>query len=334
MRAFRSSLATYLVCCAVLASSFISFGSSVAVAQTSKAETLLLRDLKSAIKTLPNQIRIYHYFNAQDGWWELATPAGRIDYINRYLEDVTSRFWDLTNGVADDAYARKNLAAGYGLYMAIDPAISRNFGNTLIEFTLPAGTKYVRVVGATAVAKDTIKALVDEGVIVESEAAWVFPPFTYKAKDGTSRSTNGFYRDTFKNMSQVGHERFRRFINEFFVHQGISFIEYNFNTSLMGFCKQHSYSAFNYIGLPPAAGSNRAVLHPEYRGTPMISDLNFPDLSPDEIATGQRVRRFRDLIDQTVVYGKKGKMAPESLLAQFYTPAEIAALKLQTFSCQ
>lgn len=92
-------------------------------------------------KTLKSEIKLYNYFSLPEAWPELETETGRNAYINRYLLQRAGSFWD-----ADftDTYT-KNYAAGPGLYLAIDPSISKGYGNSFVEMTVPAGAKFINV---------------------------------------------------------------------------------------------------------------------------------------------------------------------------------------------
>ena len=94
----------------------------------------------------------------------------------------------------------KNYAAGGGLYFAIDPQISKQYGNVFIKITVPAGTPYINVVAPIPLKKDTLAALVSEGHITTADYAVLFPKQT------------GFYRDTLRAMVDPKYSSFRNLV--------------------------------------------------------------------------------------------------------------------------
>lgn len=286
-------------------------------AKAQSAEALLARDLLAGVKTLAKDVRIYHYFNLAQVYDELKTPSGRAAFTSRYIEQVTARFWDLSFHA--DAY----INAGPGLYLAIDPLISSKppnyFGNTMIELAVPAGTKYLNVVRAIPLAKDTLEALVGEGYFARHQLGSFFS----KAA-GASRL--GFYRDTLKTMTDPGYEKFRSLVQRILTANHIQFIEYNWNTSLAGFCNKTSYSAFNYIGSSPYNGM--------FRNLAMLSQLSFPEPTAAEQEIAARVTKFRDVLEQIDQMKKRGVKIPKDFALGFYTPAELKQIKDMSFSCE
>lgn len=299
--------------------------SSFAFAQN--AESLLKRDLMAGMRTMPKTVRMYHYFNApirNDGsfYSEFLTSQGREQYVSaNYLRAVAGRFWD------PNYLVEKYVNAGPGVYFAIDPHISsKDFGRTMIEMEIPAGTRFLNVVKAIPIAKDTLAALISEKIILPAQASKVFFPTA-----GPTRL--GFYRDTLKIMTldsldkdpNLNYRRFRSLVSQVFQSMALEFIEFNWNTSLTGFCtKTGSFSAFNYIGLQPYA--------PRYRAQ-MTSPLNFPDLSATEQELAARVGKFRDVLTQLDLLKKRGMKVPKDFALRYYTPAEYQQIKSMTFGC-
>lgn len=296
--------------------------------QVLSAEALLARDLKAGTKALPQDLQIYHYFpvqcaftpsGANPAWCEtLSRPEGRRAHVNNYVESVTGRFWDV------DYRADQYINAGPGLYLAIDPYIAYSqklFGTTVIELRLPAGTPYVNVVRPIPISQATLDALVREGFLARHQLATVFS----KAGGPTKL---GFYRDTLKNMTSPGLEHFRRLVMRHFSESGIQFIEYNWDSSLAGFCRRKSASAFVFIGAPGSIGV--------YRDLPMVSsEVSYPNLDPNERETYLRVFKFRGLLEQISSLLKRGLKIPKTLIVpQTYSAAEFADLKRVTFSCE
>ena len=292
------------------------FAVQTASAQT--AETLLARDLKAGMKTMVKDVRIYHYFNLAQVYDEFKNPAGRNAFVRRQVEHVTGQFWDL------NFHANEYINAGPGVYLAIDPHISgpdgpRSFGNTMIELQVPRGTPYLNVVRAIPVAADTLKALVSEGIIASHQQTTLF----FKAAGPTKL---GFYRDTLKTMTDPGFETFRSLVQRVLVANQIQFIEFNWNTSLAGFCNKTSYSSFNYIGTRPSDG--------RYNNIPMISSLPFPQLTGEETEIATRTAKFRSVLEQLEQLKKRGLKVPRDFGLSYYSAAEFKQIKDMTFSCE
>lgn len=291
------------------------------LAQGLSASQLLQRDIMVSSRTLTNDVFIYNYFNIQKVWPELETSQGRINYIQRYLSQRAGDFWELSFSEHEPS----RWAAGPGLYFAIDPLISQRFGNVFIEIRIPAGTRFINVVNPLPLKKDTIQALQQEGYINASDMPELFP------------KQNGFYRDTLRLMVQQKYLNFRQLVQQILSQNQIQFVEYNFNTSLMGFCKTHSYSAFNYIGSLNAQDPKNAFITAEYKNVQMYStELNFPNQSPSEIEGLARITKFRNVLQQVnslLQRGQKNASIQAYILSQ-YTADEYTVLKQSAFSCK
>lgn len=292
-----------------------------AKANAQNSERLLSRDVMAFSKAMPKDVRIYHYFRLAQLWDEYKTPDGRASALNRYLSDVTARFWDL------NYHATAFINAGPGLYLAIDPYISSDnnifqpenrFGNTMIELVIPRGTRVINVVKPVPIAKDTLDALVNEGIIARHQASFLF----YKSTGPTGL---GFYRDTLKHMTDPGFEKFRTIVLNILRQNSIEFIEYNWDTRLHGFCSPKTASAFNYVGTSP--------WNIRYAGAPMMSSYVFPDMTAGEQELNSRIIKFRDLLGQMDTLKKRGVKIPSSMISNVYTPQEYKALKDMTYSC-
>lgn len=292
-------------------------GTAQSTAFALNAEELLSRDLISTSKTLKNEIKIYNYFFLEKSFSELQSENGRKSFIRRYLSQRAGSFWDMD---FTDA-STKNYAAGPALYFAIDPHISQAYGNSFIELTVPAGSRYVNVVNPIPVKKDTIAALVAEGFLTTQGVAEVFP------------KQAGFYRDTLRVMVLPQYSNFRNLVQTIFRDNLIQFIEYNFNTSLQGFCAKHSYSAFAYIGVKNSGDPDNALVSPAFANTTVYSTaLAFNQQSATEQLDFARILKFRTLLEQIPLQKKAGKSVKE-LISNTYSAAEVQQIKTHTFSC-
>ncbi|MBC7420718.1 MAG: hypothetical protein H7328_08320 [Bdellovibrio sp.] len=283
-------------------------GLSVA-AQTLSAEALLSRDIMLSAKSLDSDKKIYNYFYIPKVYSELESEKGRHSFVDRYLSERAGSFWDAN---FTDA-STKNYAAGAGLYFAIDPLISKSYGNTFIEVIMPAGTRFINVVSPIPLKKDTMAALIAEGYMTADQVGELFP------------KRAGFYRDTLRAMVLPQYTHFRKMVQNIFTTQNIQFIEYNFNSSLSTFCSKHSYSAFVYIGSHTETS----------RGLSMFStELNLPNQSASEAVQLQAIVKFRNILDNLAVIGKKGRAAVKEYILSQYSAAEYLAVKKSAYSCE
>jgi hypothetical protein len=279
------------------------------------AEELLTRDLKVGIKSMPSEVRVYNYFNVLQTSQELVSPEGRANYLKRYFDGSMSRFWD------PNAAQVNFINAGPGLYAAIDPFISKQFGNTLVELTVQPGTVYIDVVNPLPVSKDTLSALIKEGYLEAGLVTGVL----LKVSDRYA-----FTRDTLKNMINPSYKSFRQLVQNIFVKSSIGMVEYNWDTSLSIFCRRHSYSAFVFTGV--LKSSDGKMYYEENVGKTLLYGVALPNLTSVESEAGQRVAHFRELLEQL-------KLAPtnkdkSNLVLRYYpNESEKDDIINKTFSC-
>lgn len=294
-----------------------------AQSQSVGAEQLLVQDLNSAIKTLPMEVRIYHYFNVPQVFDQLQSPAGRSEYSRLYFQAVGSRFWDL-NYMSDSF-----INAGPGIYSAIDPLISQEYGNTMLEITLSAGTKYLNVVKQLSIRAETLSALVAEGIVDSNTSSILFGSVT----------SPKFSRDTLKNMTSLQHVAFRQLVQKIFFDGGISVIEYNWDTDLpRQICPRHGYSAFVLVGRPQMLGDLQSITD----SAKMIlsaPSLNLRDLTQEELDSQNRAQSFRGLLAEVkskkLLGVKLDTEVVKSLVSNFFVD-QVSYLDTlyKTFSCQ
>ncbi len=286
-------------------------------AQALYSENLLSRDIMVSAKTLKTEKKIYNYFYLQQVWSELRTEAGRQSFVNRYLSERAGSFWDLD---FTDA-STKNYAAGAGLYFAIDPLISKTYGNSFVELTMPAGTRFINVVSPIAIKKDTMAAMLAEGLFTSEQVAELFP------------KSSGFYRDTLRAMVQPQYTNFRRMVQRIFTTNNIQFVEYNFNSSLGGFCRKHSYSAFVFVGQHNLTNEKRGIVVGAFQNISLMStQLDLPNLSVAETDKQSAIVKFRSVLEE--LPNKGGHSAARAYILQQYTESEYAALKDWAYSCE
>ncbi len=296
----------------------IVFAASSSLAQ--QAEQLLSRDIMTSRKVLSAKIDLYNYFFMSEvGPW-VRDQQKRESYIkDDYLSPRGGSFWD----PAFTDTSTKNFAAGAGLYFAIDPQISKQYGNTFIKITVPAGTPYINVVAPIPLKRDTLAALVSEGYITTADYAVLFPKQT------------GFYRDTLRAMVDPKYINFRKIVQNIMDVNHIQFIEYNFNTALYGFCAGAKTSAFNYIGTKNPNDVKNALVTQEFAQTSVYStEVALPNQSSAELAAQAEIVKFRSLLSDIVDLRNAGKSVKKEFILSRYSEQEYAAVKAKTYSCQ
>lgn len=283
----------------------------------SRAELLLTADLLKAVKETDKTYLIYNYFNMSSTPDELMTAEGRSRFSKRYLDSSMWRFWDMNN------HQTSYINAGPGLYAAIDPQISRQFGNTLMVITVPAGVRYLNVVRPVPVGTETIRALIEENILDQAGVSALF--------GGTARART-FTRDTLKFMVQPAYKKLRELTQQIVFKSDIAMIEYNWNTSLAGFCRSHSYSAFVLIGKKSLTPDGRIIFIERFEET-LIYGVNLPALTEHEQSMASKVRNLTELLQN--LKNVSGARARAQLIQQYYPEENVRDEIINTtYSCE
>lgn len=302
-----------------LVASFLT--SSLAFSQV--AEQLLARDILATKKTMPAATKIYSYFNIQPNAY-FDSLTNRREFVQRVLKNGATSFWSMNFNSAD----RTAYACGPGMYFAIDPHISKKYGNAFVEMTIPQGTNYINVVNAITISKDTMVALASEGFITEADKAILFPPDKPTGK-------RGFYRDTLRAMVMPKYTKFRKIVQNIFATNEIQFVEYNFNTSLSGFCKSAKTSAFLYVGLQDSRNSESAQVADSFSDVNMYSaEIEINNQSNEEELRQAEIIKFRSLLDEMSNLRAQKIAIPKTLISSRLSAEEVKTIKSQTYSCQ
>ncbi len=295
--------------------------SSVAFSQV--AEQLLARDLLASQKVMPAATKLYSYFNTQPNSY-FDSLANRREFVQRVLKGGATSFWNMGFNNND----RTAYACGPGMYFAIDPHISKKYGNSFVELTMPQGTRYINVVNAITLNNDTMAALISENFITESDKAILFPPDKPTGK-------RGFYRDTLRAMVVPQYAKFRKMVQSIFAANEIQFVEYNFNTSLSGFCKSPKTSAFLYVGLQDPKDSESAQVASSFSEVNMYStDIEIKNQTSEEELRQSEIVKFRSLLDEMSSLRAQKIAVPKTLIPSRLSAEEIKMIKSQTFSCK
>lgn len=213
------------------------------------AQELLTEDMQVAIKSLPRETRLYHYFGINLNGNQLKDTTlrkanARYEMVNRQVEGAAYGFWNLNNHTT--AYAN----AGLGLYLALDPYASSpaaagdtgaNFGSTMIEVTFNAGTRYLDLLKGIKLREETKAALKAEFKMDQATFAKLF-----EARE------KGFWRDTLQYMAEESNTNFRKMVQRIFTEQSIAMTEYGWQAGTSGLCStdgvRQIYSALVYVG--------------------------------------------------------------------------------------
>lgn len=303
----------------VLVASFLT--SSVAFSQV--AEQLLARDILATKKSMPAATKIYSYFSIQPNSY-FDSLTNRREFVQRVLKNGATSFWNMGFNNND----RTAYACGPGMYFAIDPHISKKYGNSFVEMTIPQGTNYINVVNAITINKDTMAALVSENFITEADKAILFPPDKPTGK-------RGFYRDTLRAMVVPQYAKFRKMVQNIFATNEIQFVEYNFNTSLSGFCKSAKTSAFLYVGLQDTRNAESARVSEVFSDVNMYStEIEIKNQSSEEESRQSEIVKFRSLLDEMSNLRAQKIAIPKTLIPSRFSSDEIKTIKSQTYSCQ
>ncbi|MFM6927904.1 MAG: hypothetical protein ACKOX6_05530, partial [Bdellovibrio sp.] len=130
-------------------------------ALAASASHLLARDFKAAKIQFGHEKRLYHYFNVYneqtpETQLKLQSPVGRQQLIRERIQYATNKFWAPTAKI-------NGLFAGEGLYLAVDPLISEEYGNIMVEFKVKPTSYYINLKKGVFLREDTIRAIYKEG---------------------------------------------------------------------------------------------------------------------------------------------------------------------------
>ncbi|MCC2678015.1 MAG: hypothetical protein K0R29_591 [Pseudobdellovibrio sp.] len=299
----------------------------------SPAGESLQQELLSGVKTLDRRTQLYHYFraptdttNAQQINPYLQVKANRDGWLNYFFGFRMGAFWDPNNHVTEMT------ASGPGMYFAIDPSASREFGESAVVLSLPAGMKYLSVAKAISIGKRTRELLVKENIISKDQLS---------SGEKSLNLSRGFSADTLKNFVREENSEFRKLVTEIFNRNKIVLVEYSWKSFLDGFCKTPSQSAFVLIGLQPdpaddtqkASASDVLASMPEEvkNNFFFFSDFEIPDLTGNELHEKDVLGRFRHTLTKIK---EKGSHKAKKYIEQNLNDEEVNELAEKTYRCE
>ncbi len=298
-------------------------------ASAQNAGPLLERDILVSTKILDRDIKLYHYFNAptvtQDGKTtlhpQLQTADGRVNWLKYLLEVRAGVFWDF------NYFVTSYINAGPGMYFALDPDSSKEFGNSAIILTAPKNSKFLNVFKNVKINKDTIEALLTENVVSKNQLI---------INDNTLGLNSGISRMTLKNMVRPENVEFRKLFSSVLQKNNIQLIEYEYKSHLAGFCKVSSQSAFVFIGAgkataPSSNNEVAAVLTPDFLKYNLISSLEVTNPTQQEAHTIDLTNRFKYVLSEIRKQGTG--TAAQKLIKTNLSESEIDELASQSYEC-
>lgn len=265
---------------------FLGLGFSANAEESALA--LLNRDLTNSMKQIQQPIRLYTYFNVSGSLSTLDSLQKRNSLMQRFFSSTMMHFWNV------ESTATKNINAGLGLYAAIDPHVSRSYGNVFVEIGIAKGLKYLDVYNPILVGKDTLEALIKEDLILRNEINAILVP--------AGKGRYAFSRDTLRAMVKPEFKEFRKIVQRIFLTNRLVMLEYNWESSLPGFCRMNRASAFVLVG-NVAKNSQGVNQVSESFSKILLSENGFPNPTELEKKTLQRVLKFKTMLGQMAAKG-------------------------------
>lgn len=298
-------------------------------ASAQNAATLLERDVLSSTKSLNRDVKLYHYFNAptvsQDNknslHPQLQTAEGRVNWLKYLLEVRAGVFWDF------NYFVTSYINAGPGMYFALDPDSSKEFGNSAVILLAPKDSKFLTVFKNAKLNKDTIDAMLAENIVSKNQLI---------VNDNTLGLNSGISRMTLKNMVRPENVEFRKLFSSVLQKNNIQLIEYEYKSHLAGFCKISSQSAFVFIGAgkataPSSNNEVAAVLTPDFLKYNLISSLEITNPTQQEAHTIDLTNRFKYVLSEIRKQGTG--TAAQKLIKTNLSESEIDELASQSYEC-
>ena len=304
------------------------------LAQAQSAMELFTKDVESSIESFKKEIQLYHYFYAptvkDDSGKNSIHPSlhgydSRQSWVRYLIDTRIKAFWDLENH--NTAY----INAGPGMYFALDPNSSKEFGESAIIMRVPGGIRYLNAFTLTKLKPATIKALVSEGIVARNQLA---------PSAATLGLNAGFGGPALKNMVRPENLEFRKFVSKFMQEQNIQFVEYHYQSHLAGFCKVASQSAFVFIGTKPAQMQEEDMSEDEqlfellerpFYPALLYSDYTVEERRPEEVRKLDLVTRFKNILTQIRVKGTG--QAAKKLIQDNLTENEINEIEAESYEC-
>ena len=302
------------------------FINSVAFAQSAKE--LLAQDTEKALKVLPRDTYFYSYLYAPT-----ETAAGGNKKIHSYLNDPANRmkwmsdlfavragtFWDLNY---HETYKSN---AGAGMYFAIDPAASTEYGETAVIMTASRGTVVLNLTKEIPLSKATKAALLAEGYTTLKQM---------KSSETTLGLDAGITTVTVREMVKVENEKFRILMQNIFKEKQVQLIQYLYRSRLKGLCKTASSSSFVLIGKGLSSdntGAAKAIIDSSITANALYSSYPIENRTAEENLFLDKISRFRLALEETKT---KGPDASKSVVPKYLSDEELNSIIEKTYLCE
>ena len=304
------------------------------LASAQSAMELFTKDVEPLVESFKKEIQLYHYFYAPT----VKDEAGKIqihpslhgydsrqNWVRFLIDSRIKAFWDLEN------HSTAYINAGPGMYFALDPNSSKEFGESAVIMRVPSGIRYLNVFNLSKLKTATLKALVNEGIVSRAQ---LVPSAT------TLGLNAGFGGPALKNMVRPENLEFRKFISRYVQQQNIQFIEYHYQSHLAGFCKVASQSAFVYIGTKPAQLQEENMSEDEqlfellerpFFPAILHSDYQIEERTPEEVRKLDLVQKFKNILGEIRIKGTG--QAAKRLIHDNLTEDEINELEAESYEC-
>lgn len=277
----RKTFLVKIVVLFVLSFSQLSFANNL--------EEQLLSELKLSLKPIPETVILYHYFFVDDTEILLQSPLGRKTLVDQHMQTHASYFWNM------QAYNNGSMMAGAGLYTAVDPLASRNYGNTAIEIKINKPAYYLNLVGKGS-----------DGTFISLSLAQQLgiPSHTFSIeKNGTVRLNS----DLLSMLLSPEFNQLKHVLLRVFKKLNAVGFEYSFATSASALCSTSSrHSALVIIGTTVEdSPHNSAVDNSLFTLTMLRPDLMM--MTDEEKSARKRVDQFENILQLAKKAEESGK---------------------------
>lgn len=281
--------------------------------------------LDGGIKIIEKDINLYHYFripteNSVSDKKSIVhsyfhDKNNRNAWANEYVLSQIAPFWNL------DDHSIQNRLSGPGMYFAIDPSASKQYGDTALILKVPKGTKYLEASKLISFRPSTVGLILKEKLIPASQLP---------IGKNTLGVQWGLNSTTLQNIVLPENIKLRTIIQEILAKNNVQLIEYTYISHLRNFCKLPSSSAFVFIG--SATNENYLVpLVPNiFKDSTIVSNFKIQNQTENEIYVSSLMLRFRSFLETISIAKPKDIKKTEDGL---FSSQEIIEITKQTYKC-
>lgn len=263
----------------ILSLFFLTLISAHAEVSEREAFVALKTDLAKLKKTLSRDIKVYHWFNSSNRTINRLRPSD--PYFSGALDYYSKRFFQIGD----------KHEVGEGFYAALDPQVSTEFGDTLIEVEIQRGTSFLDIrAGHRFGLEVTLKTKEILSDYCWNDFSQDESIYEYKGED---------YQSIFK-LSLASNERCLGLLNKVVQSLGVEFITYGWwpTGENFGVCKGEEKGAFLLFGKllsSPYDFENPKIDLSSFRVHGFVPYPNFNNLSQTEREKYKFVDQFSRL---------------------------------------